>query len=43
VDDDLVREATELLASLCGRLYGKLSAANRAKRAVEVACGEAIA
>jgi predicted site-specific integrase-resolvase len=43
VDDDLVRDATELLTSLCARLYGRRSAANRAKRAVEVACGEAVA
>jgi predicted site-specific integrase-resolvase len=43
VDDDLVRDATELLTALCARLYGKRSAANRAKRAVEVACGEAVA
>jgi putative resolvase len=43
VDDDLVRDATELLTSLCARLYGRRSAANRARRAVEVACGEAVA
>jgi len=42
-DDDLVRNATELRTSLCARLSGRRSAANRAKRAVEVACGEAIA
>jgi len=42
VDDDLVRDATELLASLCVRLYGRRSGANRAKRAIEVACGEAV-
>jgi predicted site-specific integrase-resolvase len=42
VDDDLVSDATELLTSLCARLYGKRSAANRAKRAVEVACGKAV-
>jgi len=42
-DDDLVRDATELLTSLCARLYGRRSAANRAKRAVEVACGKAAA
>jgi predicted site-specific integrase-resolvase len=41
VDDDLVRDATELLTSLCARLHGKRSAANRAKRAIQVACGEA--
>jgi len=40
VDDDLVRDATELLTSLCARRYGPRSAANRARRAVEVACGE---
>jgi len=43
VDDDLVRDATELLTSLCARLYGRRSAANRAKRAIEVACGETVA
>jgi len=43
LDDDLVRDATELLTSLCTRLYGRRSAANRARRAVEVACGEAAA
>jgi predicted site-specific integrase-resolvase len=31
---DLVRDATELLTSLCARLYGQPSAANRAKRAL---------
>jgi len=41
-DDDLVRDATELLTSLCVRLYGRRSAANRAQRAVEVAYGEAV-
>lgn len=40
VDDDLVRDATELLTSLCARLYGRRSAAHRAKQAVEVACRE---
>ena len=34
VDDDLVRDATELLTSLCARLYGRRSAANRAQRAI---------
>jgi predicted site-specific integrase-resolvase len=43
VDDDLVRDATELLTSLCARLSDRRSAANRATRAVEVACGEAVA
>lgn len=40
IDDDLVRDATELLTSLCARLYGRHSAAHRAKQAVEIACGE---
>jgi predicted site-specific integrase-resolvase len=34
VDDDLVRDVTEILASLCARLYGRRAAANRAERAV---------
>ena len=34
VDDDLVRDVTEILTSLCARLYGKRAAANRAARAV---------
>jgi predicted site-specific integrase-resolvase len=34
VDDDLVRDMTEILTSMCARLYGKRAAANRAKRAV---------
>ena len=36
VDDDLVREVTEILTSLCARLYGRRGAANRARRAVEL-------
>jgi len=43
VDDDQVRDATELLTLLCARLYDRRSAANRATRALEVACLEAIA
>lgn len=34
VDDDLVRDVTEILTSLCARLYGRGSAANRAAKAV---------
>ena len=34
VDDDLVRDVTEILTSLCARLYGRRAAANRAARAV---------
>ncbi len=37
VDDDLVRDMTELMTSLCARLYGRRSAAHRAAQAVEVA------
>ncbi|UQX12496.1 IS607 family transposase [Candidatus Mycobacterium methanotrophicum] len=37
VDDDLVRDITEILTSMCARLYGKRAAANRAKRAVAAA------
>ncbi len=35
--DDLVRDMTEILTSFCARLYGKRSARNRAKRALEAA------
>jgi predicted site-specific integrase-resolvase len=34
VDDDLVRDVTEILTSLCARLYGRRAAANRVSRAV---------
>ena len=34
VDDDLVRDVTEVMTSLCARLYGKRSATNRARRAL---------
>ena len=37
VDDDLVRDMTEILTSFCGRLYGKGAAVNRAKRVIDVA------
>jgi predicted site-specific integrase-resolvase len=39
VDDDLVRDVTEILTSLCARLYGRRAAANRAARAVEAITG----
>jgi len=35
VVDDFVRDVTEVLTSLCARLYGKRGAANRARRAIE--------
>ena len=37
VDDDLVRDVTEILTSLCVRLYGRRAAGNRASRAVAAA------
>lgn len=37
VDDDLVRDMTEILTSMCARLYGKRAATNRAKRALAAA------
>jgi predicted site-specific integrase-resolvase len=37
VDDDLVRDVTEILTSLCARLYGRRAAANRARRAINAA------
>ena len=37
VDDDLVRDVTEILTSLCARLYGRRAAADRASRAVAAA------
>jgi len=40
VDDDLVRDVTEILTSLCARLYGRRGAANRASRAVAVATAD---
>ncbi|MEU8301619.1 IS607 family transposase [Micromonospora sp. NPDC048909] len=35
VDDDLVRDVSEILTSLCVRLYGRRVGARRARRAVE--------
>lgn len=37
VDDDLVRDMTEILTSMRAMLYGKRAAANRAKRALAAA------
>ena len=36
VGDDLVRDMTEILTCFCARLYGRRSAASRAKRAVSL-------
>lgn len=41
VEDDLVRDVTEVLTSLCARLYGRRGARNRAKKALAAAgCGK---
>ncbi|EID13609.1 putative resolvase [Mycobacterium xenopi RIVM700367] len=39
-DDDLVRDMTEILPSMCARLCGKRAAQNRAKRAVAAAAAD---
>jgi predicted site-specific integrase-resolvase len=41
VDDDLVRDVTEILASLCARLYGRRAAASRAARGIAAITGDA--
>nr|WTB29023.1 IS607 family transposase [Streptomyces sp. NBC_00830] len=41
--DDLVRDITEVLTSMCARLHGPRSAKNRAAQAVAVATGEEVA
>jgi putative resolvase len=40
IDNDLVRDVTEVLTSFCARLYGKRAAANRAARALKCAASE---
>ncbi len=37
LDDDLVRDMTEILTSFCARLYGRRSAKNRAQKAMAAA------
>ena len=37
LDDDLVRDMTEVLTSLCARLYGRRAAADKAKAALKAA------
>src|SRR4029077_20397431 len=37
MDDDLVRDMTEVLTSFCARLYGRRSARNRAEKALRCA------
>ncbi len=40
VEDDLVRDVTEIPTSLCARLSGQRAAANRAAKAIAVATEE---
>jgi predicted site-specific integrase-resolvase len=40
VDDDLVRDMTEILTSMCAQLYGKRAAQNRARRAITAAAAD---
>lgn len=40
VEDDLVRDMTEVLTSMCARLYGRRAAKLRAQKAVAAACAE---
>ncbi len=40
VDDDLVRDMTEILTSMCARWYGERAAQNRARRAITAAAGD---
>ena len=35
ITDDIVRDLQEVIVSMCARLYGKRSAKNRAKKAIE--------
>ena len=39
VPDDLVRDMREIMTCFCARLYGKRSAANKARRAMEAVGG----
>jgi predicted site-specific integrase-resolvase len=41
VDDDLVGDMTEILTSMCARLYGRRAAATGARRAVAAATEDA--
>jgi predicted site-specific integrase-resolvase len=41
VDDDLVRDMTEVLTSMWARLYGKRAAATRARCVVDAAAAAA--
>jgi putative resolvase len=43
VKDDLVRDMTEVLTSMCARLYGRRSARRRAEAGVRCATAEVVA
>lgn len=38
--DDLVKDMTDVLTSMCARLYGQRAAKNRAARAIAAATGK---
>ena len=40
LEDDLVRDMTEVLTSFCARMYGKRGARNRAKQAMYAAAAK---
>ena len=40
LEDDLVRDMTEVLTSFCARMYGRRGAKNRARKALESAANE---
>src|SRR5258708_21619013 len=40
VEDDLVQDIVDVLTSFCARLYGRRSAKNRARKALEAAAGD---
>lgn len=42
LDDDLVRDMTEVLTSFCARLYGRRAAKRRAEKALEAMCDERV-
>jgi putative resolvase len=42
VEDDLVRDMTEILTSFCARLYGRRSARNRAEKALRCAARDVV-
>jgi predicted site-specific integrase-resolvase len=42
VDNDLVRNVTELLTSLCAGLFGQHPAVNRAKKAIDIVCAKEV-